>query len=324
MRAVALILALSLPLPAQADVAEAVRDHVLPGFAAFDSAAGRLAQAAQATCDPAALLPAWHDTYDAWMAVQHLRLGPTETDGRALAVLFWPDPKGLGQKAQAALLAAGTDAPLAADTFAQQSVAARGLLALERLLIPPAPLTADPCPLIRATAADLARTANLIRQDWDGGFSDLLLTAGQPGNTAYLSLPEARQALFTQLATGLEFLDDQRLGRPLGTFDAPQPTRAEARAAHRPLRNVTLSLQAMRGLAAALSPDAAPTLAAFDHAIELALALDDPDLAGVADPSGRLRIEILQQAVDAARDAVLADLGPRLGVGVGFNAADGD
>ena len=39
------------------------------------------------------------------MGVEHLHLGPAEEDGRSLAILFWPDPKGLGAKAQTALLA---------------------------------------------------------------------------------------------------------------------------------------------------------------------------------------------------------------------------
>lgn len=59
------------------------------------------------------------------MAVQHLRFGPGETDGRVLAILYWPDPKALGAKAQAALLT-GDPAKLTPDAFAEQSVAARG------------------------------------------------------------------------------------------------------------------------------------------------------------------------------------------------------
>ena len=91
------------------------------------------------------------------MAVAHLSLGPAEEDGRGLAILFWPDPKALGWKAQRALLT-GDPAALQPDAFAQQSVAARGLPALERLLYPAEALPADPCPLILATADDMART----------------------------------------------------------------------------------------------------------------------------------------------------------------------
>ena len=73
-----------------------------------------------------------------------------------------------------------------------------------------------------------------------------------------------------------------------------------------------------------LTPDAPLTLAGFDRAIKLAETLDDPAFAGVATPQGHLKVEILQQAVSALIDTVMAELGPELDVGVGFNAADGD
>ncbi len=60
------------------------------------------------------------------------------------------------------------------------------------------------------------------------------------------------------------------------------------------------------------------------NGIAVAGAQDDPTFAGVATPQGRLRIEILQQSVAALRDTALAELGPELDVGIGFNAADGD
>jgi uncharacterized protein len=315
-----LLLTLLLAFPASADTAEVVRDHARPGFSAFSAAADALALID--SCDPGTLQPAFHAAWDAWMGVAHLALGPAEEDGRGLAVLFWPDPKALGWKAQRALLM-GEPGALSPEDFARQSVAARGLPALERLLYPAEALPVDPCPLIHATADDMARTASLLKAGW-GPFGDLLLSPGQPGNTAFLTAAEARQALFTQLATGLETVADKRLGRPLGTFDKPRPDLAEARASARSLRNVILSLQGLRGLALALSPDSPKTLAAFDTALALAAGLDDPALAGLADPQGRLRVEILQQAVRATREAAIAEMAPALGVTLGFNAADGD
>jgi uncharacterized protein len=308
---------------AHADFPETVQDHILPGYAAFESATARLEAVARGSCAAEMLQPAYHAAFDAWMAVQHLRFGPVETDGRALAVLYWPDPKALGAKAQKALLT-GDATKLEPAAFAEQSVAARGLLALERLLYPVEPLSADPCPLIRATTQDLARIAQVVNADWTGGFAATLLAAGEAGNTAYLSRQEARQALFTQLATGLEFLDDQRLGRPLGEPTRPQPTKAEARASGRSLRNVVLALQAMRAMVESLTPDAPLTLAAFDRALAEATALQDPVFAGVAEPQGRLKIEILRQSVQHIRELVLSELAPEMDVGIGFNAQDGD
>ena len=119
----ALLVALFLASPASADTADVVADHILPGYQVFARSA--VALAAIESCDEAALRPAFHAAYDAWLAVAHLHLGPAEEEGRSLAILFWPDPKGLGTKAQRALLT-GDPAALTPEFMAQQSVAARG------------------------------------------------------------------------------------------------------------------------------------------------------------------------------------------------------
>lgn len=316
----ATLVALLLATPAFADTAKVVTDHARPGYAAFAEVSQSLADLD--TCDVETLRPAFQATYDAWMAVEHLHLGPAEEDGRALAILFWPDPKRLGAKAQTTLLASDP-AALTPEAMAEQSVAARGLSGLERLLYPAETLPNDPCPLIHATADDLARMGAELAADW-GPFGETLLTAGEPGNTRFLSTNEATQALFTQLATGLEFVADRRIGRPLGTLDKPRPDLAEGYASGRSLANISLSLKGLRSLAAALSPDSQKTLAAFDHAVGLAEGLNDPTLDGISDPQAWLKLEILQQAVRATRDAALAELGPALGVELGFNSQDGD
>lgn len=309
--------------PAQADVVDVVQDHILRGYAAFAIAAQDLAREADNSCALVDLEAPYHAAFDRWMAVQHLHLGPVEDEGRGLAIAFWPDPKGLGAKAQRILLATPPQ-DLTPLFMAEQSVAARGLTGLERLLWPASPLPGDPCPLIRATAQDLARLAVAIEQGWQQGYADLLLTAGAADNPRFLSVDEARQTLFTTLVTGLEQLETQRLGRPLGTFDRPTPERAEARASGRSLHNVVLSLEALDHLVATLTPLAPETTKAMARAIDLAKGLNDPIFAGAANPAGRLRIEILQQAIASARRAAVAEIGPALGVGLGFNSLDGD
>lgn len=315
-----IVLVLLLAGPAAADTVDVVRNHIRPGFAGFAEAARTLADVE--SCAPDILRPAFQSAYDAWLAVAHITLGPAEEEGRGMAVQFWPDPKGLGWKAQRMLLDAEAGA-LEPEAFARQSVAARGLPALERLLYPTETLASDPCPLIHATADDMARTAAALDAGWKS-FGDLLLSAGQPGNERFLSETEASQVLFTQLATGLEVLADRRIGRPLGTFDKPRPELAEARASGRSLGNVTLSLRALRDLALTLDPGSPGTLAAFDRALALSVALEDPVFDGIIEPGGWLKLEILQQAIRSTRDTAIAELAPALGVTLGFNSADGD
>lgn len=311
--------------PALADTSEVISDVILPGYASFSAAAEALDRAAQESCQPEALRAPFNAAFDAWMAVSFVHMGPTEDEGRSMAIRFWPDPKSLGAKAQNALLT-GDPAHLEPTIFARQSVAARGLSGLERLLYPSRPPEADPCALIRATTADLARLASEVEAGWQGdtGFAAVLESAGKDGNTRYLSPTEARQALFTQLMGGLEFIADQRLGRPLGEEEKPRPERAEAKASGRASRNILLELQAIRRFAHAMQPDAVDTMAALDRAIAEAGRLDEPDMAGVADPARREKILLLQRYVRGARATALSEMAPALGVGLGFNSQDGD
>ena len=166
--------------------------------------------------------------------------------------------------------------------------------------------------------------ASQVRSDCANGHANTMLAAGDPDNTTYLTRPEARQALFTQLVAGLEFLGDQRLGRPLGTLDKPHPERAESRASRRSVTNIRVSVRAMKAMVQTLTSDAPQTMAGFDLAIGLADALQDPAQAGVATPDGRLRALGVQQAVTALRNATLADLAPEPDMGTGLNATDGD
>ncbi len=328
MRLKSYVLALALSLPgtmAGADVAQTINDRILPDLAAFRAASETLAETAAQTCAPQQLRPAWNAAFDAWLPVSFLHLGPGEEQGRNLAIAFWPDPKGIGARQQRQLLAARDPAIGDPAAFAERSVALRGLFGLERLLYPAQPLEGDyPCALIRATSLDLARMAAEIDEGWRDRFARTLLTAGQPGNDRYLSKAEARQALYTQMMAGFEFVADQRLGRPLASYDRPRPERAEARPSGRALRNIELSLLALADFAQALTGDAPRTRADVELALTALRALDDPSLAGIAEPQEYVRVESLRQRVSTARDTAMAEVGGALAVDVGFNAADGD
>lgn len=310
---------------ASADVDQAARDVIGPAYRDFAEAATALDQAAQVDCSAAALQAPYQAAWDAWAAIDYFQLGPVEQGGRALAVSFWPDKKSSGQRAQQALIDANAPVIDDLEAFATVSVAARGLSGMERLLYQPG-VEGDEdvlCRMRRATATDLARTAAEIAAGWPD-FEGSLTTAGAPDNSRYLTPVEARQALYTQLVTGLDHLAEVRLGRPIGTPEKPRPDAAEARAAGRSLRNVALSLQGMRDLAMALRPEAQKARAAFDKAIAEAEALDDPVFEGVADPDGRKRALAVERAVWSAKLAVESDIGEALGLSVGFNSKDGD
>lgn len=323
----AMALVLGLSTPAAAGVDEALDRHILPGFDTFAAAAGALAQSAEADCRAASVRPAFQAAFDAWMPVADLRLGPSETG--ALSVAFWPDARGFTGRTLARLIA--DEDPVAHDpqSYADVSIAARGLFAIEMLLYDPA--FADyaagsyTCALVTTIAADLNRQAGALSDGWAGSFADTLRTAGEAGNATYLTGDEAIRALYTQILSSLEFTADQRLGRPMGTFDRPRPARAEAWRSGRSLRNAVLAAGAARDLAAALADWELPaTDAALARVHEAATVIDDPAFQTVTDPQARLHVEILQQAIRSLRDAIEAGIGVRLGIAPGFNSQDGD
>ncbi len=334
MRALIFALAL-LPLPALAQspvVTQAVEAHILPRMETLAATGTALANAAQADCHPTApdLRAAFHAATDAWIAVSHLRFGPTEDQNRGFALAFWPDTRGLTPRNLTALIDAQDPAGRDPAAYAEVSIAARGFYALEFLLYDPE-ITATGnaayrCALVQTVSGDIAATTAAIADDWQTRYAALLLTAGQ--NDLYRSEDEALRTLFSALSTGLEFTADTRLGRPLGSFDRPRPTRAEMRRAGRSLRNVALSLGSLQDLALILADDNTvlhdQLNAAFAATIARANTLDDPTFAGTADPQTRIRIEALQQRIADIRNLVAQDLGPSLGVAAGFNSMDGD
>lgn len=313
-------------------VESVVTDHILSGFSNLAEQTARLEATAQADCTPSsnALRASYGEAFDAWVSVSHLRFGPTEVDDRAFALAFWPDSRSATPRTLASLIAEQDAVAANAESYADVSIAARGFYAMEFLLFDAATIeSADPgylCTLVQTVAADIAASSAAIAQDWATEYADKLLTPTPEGT--YRSDAEVLQELFKTLTTGLEFTSDTRLGRPLGTYDNPRPTRAEAWRSARSARHVALSLDSLRDLALRLSADnsdlSTQLTREFDTAIAQVAGLDDPAFAGVAEPQSRLRIEVVQQSVDAIRATVRDELGPTLGVASGFNALDGD
>ncbi|MCZ4351926.1 imelysin family protein [Roseovarius aestuarii] len=313
-------------------IARTVDQHVMPRYLVLADRTADLRDVAQGDCqaDSPDLRQAYGAAFDAWVGVSHLRFGPSEVDNRAFALAFWPDTRGATPKALGALVAASDPVAETGAAYAEVSIAARGFYALEFLLYDPALQGAGTaeyrCQLIRTVTEDIAAQAAGILTDWQNGYADQMKTQGP--DSPYRDQTEAMRQLFSALTTGLEFTANVRLGRPLGTYDRPRATRAEARRSNRSQRHVALSLEALRDLALHLAegqPEATGALVVeFDRTQAFVVALDDPVFAGVDDPQKRLKVEMIQQAVQSIDAVAKQTLGPALGVAAGFNALDGD
>ena len=317
--------------PLRADmVDEIIDDQILPGMAALTEMSQDLALTSQSACRATdeTLQRAFGTAFDAWIQVSHLRFGPTEAENRAFALSFWPDSRGKIPKTLAAILRRQDTTLLPAEEFAKTSIAGRGFYALEYLLYDPAlrsqPDTAFTCQLVQALSQDIAGTAAAINHDWVESYAAQMRRA----SGRYADKTEVKQELYKSLNTGLQMLADMRLGRPLGSFDAPRPKRAEAWRSGRSQHHIVLALQSLQPLATALADGDQPLItqveAAFTKPLTRALRLEDPRLQGVSDPAQRFRIEALQQEINDLRTLIEQELGPSLGVLAGFNSLDGD
>ena len=313
-------------------VPDIIEGHILPRFEALASTSRSLSRTALQDCDPRSpdLRDAYGVAFDAWVAASHLRFGPTEIDDRAFALAFWPDSRGATPRTLAMLIADQDPIANKPDTYGAVSIAARGFYAMEFLLYDETLMQAGDagyhCTLVQTVAADIAATSAAIYDDWTRNYVEVLLSPGP--DALYRNEEEVLQEMLRALSAGLQLTQESRLGRPLGTFDRPRPTRAEAWRSGRSAAHVALSLRALQELASYLAvsdTELSETLdRQFKDAHSRLLDLNDPIFAGVTDPQSRLKIEVISQAVGTIRTTVQTDLGPTLGVAAGFTALDGD
>ena len=313
-------------------VAQVVDAHILPRFQSLADSSANLAMAAQNECSQTSLSlrEAYSHSFDAWVSASHLRFGPTEVDDRAFALAFWPDSRGVTPKSLNAMITNEDPVVDSVEAYGDVSIAARGFYALEFLIFDETLTelgnTDYRCTLIQTLTADIASTSAAILTDWQENYVQTLLLPTPEGK--YRSDDEVLQELFKALTAGLQFTSETRLGRPLGTFDRPRPRRAEAWRSMRSSHHVFLSLKALGDLTDILA-QSDPALAhriksSNQKTLSLLEKLADPTFSSVATPQKHLKVEVIQQSVDATRAIISAELGPTLGVAAGFNSLDGD
>ena len=327
-----------------------VETYVLPRYAAFAEAAAALDAALVEACadgrpTPEEAAPAYHAAMDAWMAVQHLRFGPSELFLRADRIEFWPDTRNTVGRHLAQLLAGRDAQALEPHGFANGSVAVQGFPALERLLFDSEPDTwATPfaCDVVRAIGANLNDIAAGLLADWRGGeahFAEVVASADD-GNSRYFDAKEASLEFAKALRGALLLAQDFKLGRPLGDRpEAARSTRAESWRSKRSLRNVLINLTSAQALYEAggdisfsAFTRAQPQGAKLDTAVRAALARliaaveAQPDSLVVAlqAPDGWQTLDAIRVEARQLLELLGGPLSEVLGLPMGFNSYDGD
>ena len=329
---------------------QVLEKHIRPGYRRLAEAMDTLAARVDYLCEAPGRTrldfarDAFKDAALAWAAVEHIRFGPVTEANRYERMAFWPDPKGIGRKQVARLLRQRDKSTLDVTTLSQKSVALQGLTALEIVLFGKAgsalaraaPDEDFRCRYGLAIARNLQRISREVRGGWapSGGFVRTWLTPGA-GNPVYRKRSEVTLEIVKAYSYGLELIREVKLTGPLGMRDPDQrPSRPQYALSGFAIPVIGASLNAVTdlfhkgGLAERLAvyfPDMAELI--------------DTELGTVAALAG----EITNAGANAfedeeTRDALISmgfplknarltgsdALTAAAGLGIGFNAGDGD
>lgn len=330
-----------------------VDQHIVPRYQQLAEAAVRLDERSRAFCaapDQAGLADVrahFQRAMDAWMGVQHVRVGPVELYLRYNRFQLWPDKHNTAERQLSKALAEPDAAQLAEDKFPYASVALQGLSAYERLIYDDtsdvarfgsAEQPAYTCRLLEAIAHNLDRMAADVLREWTAAkpsYREIVLEA-EHGNSYFGSSEEFSARMLNNLYTSLQFIVDQKLMLPLGASPAEaNPRRAESWRSRRSLRNIVLNLEAaeslyMTGYSTLLKTDAQKVLLdrdirrSFARALQAARAIEQPLYDALQSPAQRPGLERLLAATSELKRLLGGPLPPALGLSLGFNSLDGD
>ena len=326
--------------------ADLVEHHVIPRYAALETAMTDLDKAAQAYCGApsdagfAALRTAYGAASDAWQGVQHIRFGPVDLFMRQQRFALWPDTRNTVGRQLAEVLKAGDRERISRKAFETGSVAVQGLPALERLLHDDAPPAGFACETATAITGNLAGMAGDVLRDWRQDYSRTMASAGEPGNH-YQSASEATLDLFKSLHTAVELVADHKLARVLGgSAKEAKPQLGESWRSGRSMENIRVNLRAAEALYLGegggqgfghfvrdVAGDAKLDdlfRRAFRQTIATADSVSLPLKEAVRDKDERVKLVQLAKETAALKQLLATRLTGALDIPLGFNALDGD
>ena len=351
------LIASLLLFPAQARSSQASPDQILkivghivdgtivPAYENFAREAQNLADAVGRHCLNPHTQRAFRDAFLAWQTVQHLHLEPSQADNRQHRIQFWPDPKNIGQRQLKEFLKSFSDTSPTQQSHAidgmRVSIAVQGFPALERLLWQDlASSDKIVCAAASAISQNVAIIARDILHDWRQGFRQRLLNPAA-SDSLFQTPKDSLRVTYTALSTLLQTLGSIKLGRPLGPPQGhPHPKQGEAWRSGLTLDAMKINLQAaldmyngqaqQPGLGALVDPEFSIVNTTILHGLsEAKRLLTEVQQTytweeALVQPIGHQKMRLIQTHVDTAYRSVAEDLSGVLGLGLGFNALDGD
>lgn len=324
-----------------------VETYITPAMREFQRSATAMHDLLKQSCQGDTHLPskdlveAFRALTAAWSRIAFLRFGPLVADNRFERILFWPDPRGVMLRQISPLIQ--SQQPL--DDLHTHSVAVQGLPALEYVLYGKQGLLAaeadadqsgagklGACQYAAAVAGNLEQVAHALWQAWkpDGDYAK---DFGRPGehNTYYRNAHEVLAETIKALSAGLRFETDVKLRTMLGAQqDKAKPKTLPFWRSGLALNTIAESAQGMADFHQAAGFEVEPDWLRRSVDQEMRQSADVLlshqghvlDLNEDEDLYRELTLVVLK--LNNARRIVDENLAPLLGVGMGFNALDGD
>jgi len=324
----------------QAFAAERLKDHVVPGYQALETAATALDTQAKSFCVKpdvaglAATKQAFAQALQAWQGIQHIQYGPVTLLMRNYSLQYWPDKKNLGGRQLNSLLSKEQQLD---DAFWQSaSVAVKGFPALEKLLyrdnsLQQAEQQPRYCQMIQGISHYIATTSASIVNEWSAE-AENFASFGEEHN--FDSAADAATVLLKALVEPIEGIRDSKINRPIGkALENSRWRRSESWRSGQSVANIRSNIAALQSLykggeysVYALLAAEQPALA---DAISSGFAQSLSQAEAISEPGEQLTAEQFAQL--QALEATLQKLGKQLlqamqllDIQLGFNSRDGD
>ena len=335
--------ALAQDLPPTSQMAERwVQDVYRPVFHDFAIAANRWVSSSENLCQSARgsriyqLQTEFTELVADYAKVEVFRSGPLLENNRRNRLFYWPDSRRVGERQLRSLLASSEAADLSIQQLSQKSVALQGFPALERLLFNnsyQAVETPPQCHVVRTIIQNIALMANQLDRDWQNE-SDFVQAFMNPVPTSeyFRNDDEVIRTVITEVVMGLDSLIDRKL-LPLLSGDPSTIRTTPLWQSQRTVAMLNGNVSSIRALL--FDVGLLEQMGLIDE-LEIDFLYVNNLLEklkyryGFADDTGQLHEEVdliftsLSAALNSIRYTVKQQVLVPLGIGVGFNAEDGD